>query len=65
MKEITTIYWSSSLRNPSSPDEWYLKEPEPVKNYFTKNIPENKDDGDMGFFGCPASGAYLKNLFTL
>ena len=64
MKETTTIYWSSSLRNPSSPDTWFLKEPEPVKNYFVNNIPENKDDADMGFFGCPASGAYLKNLFT-
>jgi hypothetical protein len=64
MKDTITIYWSSSLRDPSPPDQWYLKEPEPVKNYFVKNIPEDKNNSDMGFFGCPAAGAFLKNLFT-
>jgi hypothetical protein len=64
MREITTIYWSSSLRDPSPPDQWYLKDPEPVKNYFINNIPENKDNADMGFFGCPAAGAFFKNLYT-
>ena len=61
MKEITTIYWSSSLRNPSPPEQWVLKDPEPVINYFLKNnISEDKDS----IFGCPAARGFFKNLFV-
>jgi hypothetical protein len=62
MKETTTIYWSSNLDNQSQIDQWPLKNPEPVVNYFlNKNITE---DPRTSIFNCPASAAFFKNLFV-
>jgi len=62
MRETTTIYWSSSLRNPSPPDQWSLKDPEPVFDYFlNKNV---STDLKNSIFACPASRDFFKNLFV-
>ena len=62
MKETVTVYWSSSLRNPVPVDQWPLKDPEPVFNYFLdKNIVE---DQKSSIFACPASRDFFKNLFV-
>jgi hypothetical protein len=62
MNDFITVYWSSSLRNPSPPDQWVLKDPEPVFNYFlNNNIAEDKS---KSVFACPASRDFFKNLFV-
>jgi hypothetical protein len=61
MKETTTVYWSS-FTGQSKLEQWPLKDPEPVVNYFLdKNISE---DPKTSIFGCPASAAFFKNLFV-
>jgi hypothetical protein len=62
MKKETVIYWSSSLKNASPPDQWHLKDPEPVFNYF---FDRNKsDDPKNSIFACPASRDFFKNFFV-